>query len=45
MPRIGQSIECLAVPQQSDVDPCVERSRHSDERLDRDPIGSAALDP
>jgi hypothetical protein len=41
---IEQSVQAFALPQEANIDPRAERSRDSDERVDRDSIRMPALD-
>jgi hypothetical protein len=44
MASIEQAIEPLAVPQQTDVDPRVQRGSDAYEGMDRDGVGMSPLD-
>jgi hypothetical protein len=42
---VEQSVERLALPQDSNGDPRAERARHAGQKPDRELVGLAALDP
>ena len=45
VPRIEQPIEAFSLPVESEIDSRSQRGRDLDQRMDRDPISAATLDP
>ena len=44
VPSVEQPIETFALPQQPDVDPCVQGGGDADQRVNRHTVGSSSLD-